>query len=381
MTKSLPLLTALAAIIAALLPLPPGQRSAVAEEGRGEGELASGSPTADAAPISLPSQLKQLPNPSASETPPGDQLLQQVAAHLERRASVTAKLRHQVSLAGQQLYGVGNYWQQGSGEELKVRLELQIAGQDAQLLQVCNSRHMWVDRKLPTGRHVTRIDLRQLRADPSLGAPDLSDVKPGQANWSPLQSELIAYSGGLPSLVSSLSENFTFLPPQAMRLAMPPLTPEPTNVSVFAVVGHWRPERLAAILSKTQPKVADAESEEVDGQQPRNAQIPERIPREVLLLVGQADMFPYRIEYRGLETPDSIQADGPAIPYQLSVHPTVVLEFSDIAFDAQIPPGQFDFIVPGDADIIDQTSAILDRLRQQHQQQVATRTDSTPPTR
>jgi hypothetical protein len=375
MKKSLPSLTALAAVIAIFLPLPPG-------EGRAEGESASNPSVTDAAPISLPAQLKQLPDPSASETPPGDQLLQQVAAHLERRASVTAKLRHQVSLAGQQLYGVGNYWQQGSGEELKVRLELQIAGQDAQLLQVCNSRHLWVDRKLPTGRHVTRLDLRQLRADPSLGAPDLNDVKPGQANWSPLQSELIAYSGGLPSLVASLSENFTFLPPQAMRLAMmPPLTPEPTNVSVFAVVGHWRPERLAAILSKTQHKAADAGFAEDDGPQSRNAQIPERIPREVLLLVGQADMFPYRIEYRGLETPESVNADGPAIPYQLSVHPTVVLEFSDIAFDAQIPPGQFDFIIPGDADIIDRTSAILDRLRQEHQQQVATRSDAATPAR
>jgi hypothetical protein len=335
-----------------------------------------------ATPDSQPSQLKQLPGPSAATTPPGDQLLQQVAAHLERRASVTAKLRHQVSFAGQQFYGVGNYWQQASGEDLKVRLELQIAGHDAQLLQVCNSRHMWVDRKLPTGRQVTRVDLRTLRANPSLGAPDLNDVKPGQANWSPLQSSLVAYSGGMPSLLASLSENFTFLPPQAMKLAMtPPLTPEPTNVSVFAVVGHWRPERLAAILAKAQRNSSDPSQATAEAEQPQRAKIPERIPQEVLLLVGQSDMFPYRIEYRGLETPDPMSADGPAIPYQISVHPMVVLELSDIAFDTVIPPGQFDFIIPGDVDMIDQTSAILDQLRQAHQQQVATRTEAASPAR
>ena len=53
---------------------------------------------------------------------------------------------------------------------LRVRLELQIAGQDSSLLQVSNSRFLWVDRRLPTGRTVTRVDLRQLRADPVLSA-------------------------------------------------------------------------------------------------------------------------------------------------------------------------------------------------------------------
>jgi hypothetical protein len=264
---------------------------------------------------------------------------------------------------------------------LKVRLELQIAGQDAQLLQVCNSRKLWVDRKLPNNRQVTLVDLRQLRADPSLGAPDLNDVRAGQATWSPLQTALIAYSGGLPSLLASLGENFTFLPPQAMKLAMtPPLVPEATAVPVFAVVGHWRPERLAAILAKMQPNSADVAPATGDAQQSQPT-IPERIPREVLLLVGQSDMFPYRIEYRGLETPGPMSAEGPAIPYQISGHPMVALELSDIVFDAQIPPGQFEFIIPGDADMIDQTSAILDQLRQAHQRQVATRTEVTAPTR
>jgi hypothetical protein len=50
----------------------------------------------------------------------------------------------------------------------------------------------------------------------------------------------------------------------------------------------------------------------------------------------------------------------------------VVLELSDVVFDAPIAAGQFDY-APGDADWVDQTTAILERLRQQKQAQVATR--------
>jgi hypothetical protein len=302
---------------------------------------------------------------------PGDRLLMQATSQLERRASVTARLRHQVAIGGQQLYGVGSYWQQGSGEDLKVRFELQIAGQDAQFLQVSNSRFTWIDRKLPTGRSVIRIDLRQLRADPSLGGTNLNEIKPGEASWSTLQSEVISYTGGLPTLLSALSENFTFLPPQAMRLALaPPLTAEPTNLPVWAVVGHWKPARLDTLLSKNQ---AGHEGKSASAKQFQ--ELPERMPQEILLLVGQADLFPYRIEYRRLETPQLATNDG-SIPYQLSVHPMVVLELSDVVFDSQIAAGQFDY-TPGSADWVDQTSAILDRLRQQHQAQVAAKPESS----
>src|SRR5215203_5233963 len=103
MKKSLPHLTVLAACILVLLPLPSG-------EGRGEGAL----------PVN--SALAPVADAPANQIAPGDQLLVQAMAQLERRASVTARLRHQLALDGQQLYGVGSYWQQGSGESLKVRL-------------------------------------------------------------------------------------------------------------------------------------------------------------------------------------------------------------------------------------------------------------------
>jgi hypothetical protein len=306
---------------------------------------------------------------ATTRVPSGDDLLLRAASQLERRASVAARLRHQVAAGGQELFGVGSYWQQGSGEELKVRLELQIAGGDAQLLQVSNSRFLWIDRRLPTGRSVTRYDLRQLRADPSVSPPDLDKLDPGKANWSSIQPLLLAHSGGLPSLLAALSENFNFLPPQTMRLAMePPVSAQPTNVPVYAVVGQWKPEKLAALIAK----VEDPTKENTEKKKSKPPKIPDRLPQEVLLLVGQADLFPYRIEYRQLETPVTPNTDGPPIPYQLSVHPMVVLEMSDVVFDAPIEAGQFDY-TPGDADWVDLTAGLIERLRRQRQEQVATR--------
>src|ERR1700753_4347646 len=107
MKKSLPYLLLLAASIAGA--------NAVAEPG-----------------IALPAESTQVPLATPVDpdpVAPGDRLLVQGTAQLARHNSVSAKLRHQVAIAGQQLYGVGNYCQQGSGEDLKIRLELQIAGQ------------------------------------------------------------------------------------------------------------------------------------------------------------------------------------------------------------------------------------------------------------
>jgi hypothetical protein len=216
---------------------------------------------------------------------------------------------------------------------------------------------------------VVRYDLRQLRADPAITPPDLEKLDPGKANWTAIQPLLVAHSGGLPSLLASLGENFNFLPPQPMRLAIePPPGGQPTNVAVFAVVGQWKPEKLTALIAKAE----DPAKESAPPKKQKPPKIPERLPQEVLLLVGQADLFPYRIEYRQLETPVATNPDGPPIPYQLSTHPVVVLELSDVVFDTIIAAGQFDY-TPTDPNWVDQTATLLERVRRQRQDQVATR--------
>jgi hypothetical protein len=304
-------------------------------------------------------------------------LLAQAANQLERRRSVAARLRHQVRINGQQLYGVGSYWQQGTGDDLRVRLELQIAGQETTLLQISNSRFLWLDRLLPTGRTVTRIDLRQLRADPLLSDNNFDQLPPGAASWSPSRSDITAHCGGLPRLLAALGENFSFMAPQAVRLVDTGAS-EPTNVPFFAVVGHWKPEKMAALIGEQGPTQAS------NIQHPASSiqDLPTRFPQEVLLLIGQADLFPYRIEYRGLETP-SQPGNGAPVAYQLSSRPLVVLEYSHVAFDVPIAGSHFDY-APRDVDWTDHTATLLERLRQERQAKVAAQTNvqrDTSPTR
>jgi hypothetical protein len=164
-----------------------------------------------------------------------------------------------------------------------------------------------------------------------------------------------------------------------MRLAPDENAPKSASIPVYAVVGHWRSEKFAALLTITGTDVSpsgdkstDAQSDRREtnvGSQPRDSQhsafdsVSSRLPEEVLILVGQADLFPYRIEYRRLETP----ASGPPIPYQLSTNPMVVLELIDVVFDTPVATGQFEY-APGDADWTDQTAAVLERLRTERNQ-------------
>jgi len=298
----------------------------------------------------------------------GDRLLVQALNQLERRRSVTARLNYEVRLLNERLSGRGGYWQQGSGEELCVRLDLQMIGQDSTLRQVSDGRALWIDRQLPMGRTVTQINLRELRADPVLAADGFDQIAPGQASWSATQPDLLACCGGLPRLLASLSENFSFMPRQAMRLVSPG-SPSQASPPYFAVVGHWKPERLA-VLKGQQSNVGDHDS------QAQNLQ-PHRLPQEVLLLFGQADLFPYRVEYRQRETPAAAGPNLPGPNYQLSPNPMVVLEFSDVAFDVPIAVGQFDY-EPGNIDWVDQTAAVLERLHRERQAKIATRRLEVP---
>jgi hypothetical protein len=359
MNSRLPRLTPVLILVAAAALVAP-RRSKPADQR--EHPTASGQSTAaadnNASPVRDPHGTRR---PGATI---GDKLLMQAASKLEQRGSISARLRHQIAIAGNQLYGVGSYWQQGSSDDLRVRLELQIAGQDARLLQVSNGRFLWTERRLATGRFVTRVNLRQLRSDPGLTSASLEHVAPGEATWTTLQPELIAHCGGLPSLLAALGESFSFLPPQAMRLAAEPVPgSQPTSIPVFAVVGHWKQERLASLVSEGNSDALDGHAITVD-------RLPDRLPQEVLLLVGQADLFPYRIEYRRIETAMTSRDSAPTIPYQLSANPMVVLELSDVAFDVPIAAGQFDYS-PGDADWVDQTADVLERLHRERKTEVA----------
>jgi hypothetical protein len=140
----------------------------------------------------------------------------------------------------------------------------------------------------------------------------------------------------------------------------PPLASQSMSLPVFVTVGHWKPERLAELTTKAPAKSDPAAKPR------RSEKLPARLPQEILLAVGQADLFPYRIEYRQQATTQDAGAAGTPAPYQLSAFPLADVEFADISFTAAIAANQFDYS-PGDAKWDDRTNEQLQRVRRERQ--------------
>jgi hypothetical protein len=291
----------------------------------------------------------------------GDPLIAAVVERIQRHNSLFARLQHQQFLEGQEFSGNGSYWQQGRGDELQVYLELQVSGLDASFLQVSNGRMLWVDRRLPSGRSVASYNLGLLRTEErTVGG---SDLDLGGRQFSAGVWGTKAHDGGLPGLFASLANRFQFLRAQAMQLSLaPPLVEQPKDVAVYAVVGHWKPEKLAALVGET-----TNEGDTVEKSNSTSSPIPEHFPAEVLLLIGQQDLFPYWIEYRRLETPDVADANASRPFYHLSASPMVVLKFADVAFNVSVAAGQFDYVPPAKVDWSDQTRVLIQRIRKERQ--------------
>jgi hypothetical protein len=295
----------------------------------------------------------------------GDALMAAVFERIQRHTSIFARLHHQASFGGQEFSGSGTYWQQGRGDELQVYLELQISGLEASFLQVNTGRMLWIDRRLPSGRTIASYNLGLLRTENR--ASNESELDLGGGRFPAGSWVASAHEGGLPGLFASLGNCFRFLRPQAMQLSLaPPLVEQPKDMAVYVVVGHWKPEKLAALVGPT-TKEGDAGEESTDKVSP----FPEHYPAEVLLLIGQQDLFPYWIEYRRLETPDAAGADGSRPFYHLSPSPMVVLKFTDVAFNVPVAAGLFDYVPPAKVDWSDETGALIQRIRKERQTSVA----------
>ena len=233
-----------------------------------------------------------------------------------------------------------------------------------------------LQQPLPVDRSplADRPQRHAVRPAATAGRPVARAAEPRQSSRAkptgrPIQPVLTAFTGGLPSLLAAL-ERELFLPAAAgdaagdraaahrraderagVRRRRPMETGKAgraarENASQLAPTANRRPPPNRSTPDKTLPGALAARSVAA-GRPGRPVSVSHRVPA-----TGNARRQP--------------NGDGPPIPYQLSVHPMVVLEMSDVVFDAPIDAGQFDY-TPGDADWVDQTTAILERLRQQNQ--------------
>jgi hypothetical protein len=269
------------------------------------------------------------PTPSRAVAPQA--VLDAAVRALESRGSISASIRQQVDLFDKQLVGRGSYLELRRGGVPLIRLELQIqiGEQGSSLLEICDGRTFWTYTKFADHDALTKLDaVRAVAAlDQAAKMPNrnLAGALPGL--------------GGLPKLLRALDANFRFTTAERGRFRQLP---------VWRLQGGWQTAQLARLL----PKQAAAINQ---GKPADLRPLPQYLPDRVVLLLGQEDLFPYRIEYRR----GADQKDGSS--GQDEGRPIVSIDLYEVSLNGPVNPARFVYN-PGSGQPADQTQVFLQSL-------------------
>lgn len=250
-------------------------------------------------------------------------IVAQAAAAIQSRGAVSANLRYRADLRGARMLGSGAYWQQGRGPKRVSRLELsmQIGGeQRSTYTQIGDGLHLWMHRTLGDKASLTRVDLKRVAREAA--------GKDAAANPNPLGLPL---AGGLPQIMVGLVDQFEFTGLEQTSVQ---------SIPMWVVSGGWSRARLVQLLPQQQAAVEGGK--EVD-----LSKLPAHVPDRVSLVIGQDDLFPYRIEYT--------RGDGDKRQVLL------LLEFFNVRIGELIDPQRFKYHPPPDLEIVDVTDDFLKR--------------------
>ena len=117
---------------------------------------------------------------------------------------------------------------------------------------------------------------------------------------------------------------------------------------VWRITGQWKREQLARVLPDQKEAI-------VKGAAPDLSKLPPQVPDQVVLLLGQDDLFPYRIEYRR-QIPQKDAAPGESASRAL-----VTMDLYEVSLNVPIDPAQFGY-QPGETEIVDQTDAFVQSM-------------------
>lgn len=285
-------------------------------------------------PASTTSPQPSPPQPSTLEIN-GNLYVAQTLNDLEHYHSIAAKIRYESRLQNQTIHGTGEYWQERTDNQRNTRweIQMQISDQTASFLQIYigKDNYLWTDVRLPSKHEVRRLDTAWLQ--------NKLRVHYRTAETDQREQALLAAvgQGGLRQMMSDLLRNFDFQPPQAKQL---------NGLSVHALIGHWRPERLAQLWPAAAQQASDPTA------------WPEQIPHHVLLLVNRKNGMPHLCEYRSA-------ADADLATSFTGLHPTpkplLRYELYDVKFAVAIPPELFKYnsgeIIP-----IDETQHVFNQI-------------------
>jgi hypothetical protein len=278
-----------------------------------------------------------------SDIPPAQALVAQAAKTALQHESIAARIRQRVDLYGQQLVGTGSYHQLGlpPGQMLRLNLLIDVGDRSTSLQQVCDGRFLWRRLDFDGNPQLSRVDLRRVSK--------LLKQSPTQVNPAQTWLEL----GGLSKLLSGLEQRFQF--PIAQKSL---LTDQSSELPVWQLTGTWKPDVLMQLL----PSQADAIR---GGAAADLTELPAELPQKVQLLLGQDDLFPYRIDF--------LREDAET-GQQIAI---TTLELFDVEIGGAIDPLLFVY-KPGDQEVTDRTQEFIEGLNLKSAEEEATTHAQTP---
>ncbi len=250
----------------------------------------------------------------------GQDVIALAVGRLQQYGGIGCRVRYRVEIFNQALVGSGNYYQGTPGSRhSRMELKLQAANKTCSHLQVCDGQTLWTYEQFPESRKLTRVNVEEV----------LAALAQSQQPASPLGMGI----GGLPELLRRLDQSIEFAPPQQGKLG---------NWPVLRLEGRLKPETLVKLLPK-QKEAIEA------GEAPDLRKLPPQAPYQVVLYLGQADLFPYRLEFDR----------GPASKQE---QPMLVMEFFEVQFNLAVDPERFTY-KPSYRNIQDVTAKYIEQLR------------------
>jgi hypothetical protein len=254
---------------------------------------------------------------------------------LQARRAVSAKIRQKIDIFGKQLIGSGTYLEQRREPValLKLELKIQLGQNTTSLVQVCDGKYLWTYRKLLGNGKLSRLDA--IRASSALKEAE----KSGGGDM-----QMLPGLGGLPQLLRGLHATFDFVSAEKGTLGS-----KPREMTVWRLEGRWKPKELARLLPDQKEAIEAGKAVDL-------AKLPKHLPDHIVLLLGDEDKFPYRIEYRR-------QLPGKTMPScKPASRELVTMEWLDVVMDRPVDPGRFEYN-PAGLKFTDTTSAFIKRLK------------------
>ncbi len=272
----------------------------------------------------------------ATDAYQGDRLIRQAAARLADWDSVDAEIRHRTRLFDQKLVGTGRYQQARGVHRPLVRLSLSVQGGESgiNLLHVCDGQFLWLRDELDETPKLRRVDLQRVEQEAR------------RLRLMPAELDPLLAGGGLPSLMAALETNFHFTAPQKLNYQ---------GLPMWALAGHWRPERLQTLLTQQGP-TADMTPGTTGP-----LTLPRQMPDRVFLLIGRDDLFPYHVDFR--RGAPSAATSASLRDLRQKSDSLVTMELFEVQFNQPVDPLAFRY-QPGDIQVSFRTESYIEQLRQ-----------------